>query len=87
MKKVLSATMIMALSFGVYAQGYVNPTKAKKDSCQAEKPCAKCDSLLSQCKTAADSAKVQRYLHSKTIQERTRHNPLVLYGAGKNNKK
>ena len=85
--KNLLIVIFAVMAFSVYAQGYVDPKKGKSDSCQAEKTCIKCDSMLSLCKTAADSAKVQRYLHSKTIQERTRHNPLVLYETGKNNKK
>lgn len=78
MKYALLATMFAAMVFSVYAQGYVAPTKSGKDTCECSS-----DSLLGLCKTAADSAKVQRYLRSKTIQKSTSHNPMVLYGAGK----
>lgn len=76
MKKVLFALFITAITFSVYAQGYVAPTKSGKDTCVCVS-----DSLLGLCKTAADSAKVQRYLRSKTIQECTSHNSMVLYGS------
>lgn len=88
MKNLLLVTIFAAMTFSLFAQGFVDPKRgSKSDSCQAEKPCTKCDSLMGLCKTAADSAKVQRYLRSKTIQESTSHNPMVLYGTGKENKK
>lgn len=78
MKNLLLVTISAAMVFSVYAQGYVAPTKSGKDTCECVS-----DSLLGLCKTAADSAKMQRYLRSKTIQECTSHNSMVLYGAGK----
>lgn len=89
MKKALILSVITAMSFCLYAQDFVSKDKVKNDTCcQTGKACMKVrtamdDSLFSQCKTAADSAKICRYLHSKSIQDITKTNPLVLNGKGK----
>lgn len=89
MKKVLLLSVITAMSFCLYAQNLVGNNKVKNSSCcQTGTTCMKvrtamADSLFSQCKTATDSAKICRYLHSVTIQERTKTDPLVLKGKNK----
>ena len=81
MRKYVVLLFLALLAIFSDAQGLVDPNRAKTDSCLTGKPCVKCDSLLSQCQTARDSAKVYRLVHGLSLRNSAARSPLVLYGS------
>lgn len=87
MRKYVVLSFFALLAIFSDAQGFVDPGKAKTDSCQTGRPCTRCDSLLSQCRTAKDSVKVYRLVHERGLRNSTERSPLVLYGSRSKNVK
>ena len=87
MRKCVVLPLLALLVIFSDAHGYVDPVRAKTDSCLTGKPCARCDSLLGLCQTARDSAKVCRLVHGMNLRNSAGRNPLVLYGSQSGNVK
>ena len=81
MRKYIMLSFFALLAIFSNAQGYVDPVRVKTDSCLTGKPCTMCDSLLSQCRTAKDSAKVYRFVHKRGLRNIAVRSPLILYGS------
>ena len=87
MRKYVVLSFLALLVIFSDAQGFVDPGKAKTDTCLTGRSCVRCDSLLSQCQTARDSAKVYRLVHKRGLRNSAARSPLVLYGSQSGNVK